>query len=656
MSTKVRLEYEQETETLSIFEADANVIRNPLFAAFFRGAGGLALPNGTLQIKTKNDELSQRYQTIEKILHRIGVKLDKETQISSALIEIEKEEQRFVEFSKQAHDIWYGQIETEELRSFTEVVHQVCTGRTLYRKQLLAAFHLAFAQNACNFSVPGAGKTSVVYAAYAYLKNLPKENPKAVDRLLIVGPLASFKAWEDEYAEIFKRKPLSKRISGVMPTRERSDYLKGIAHGARDIEITLTSYQTLANSEDDFRIFLSRPGCRTMMVLDEAHYVKNEDGFWAAAALNLAPLATSRIVLTGTPAPNGYEDLANLFKFIYPDRQIIGFPSASLRAMTDGAMSRAVPELKASIRPFYTRIRKSDLNLPDAREHRIAVPMHDAQERIYRSLERRIVPQLRQDLDSPNAPLRVKARIIRLRQASVNPELLLRPLEDEGIFDTAGTGNFTVSELEVADLIRAFQPSHDLARLSTCYELAIRILKEQKKVLIWSYFIGNLQRLKNVFQNEVPFVELLTGMTPVSGVDADDEPALGSREEIIDRFHHTSQPAVLIANPPAVGESISLHKACRSAIYFDRDFNAGRYIQSKDRIHRYNPERAEEVNYYHLICPNTVDEDIDTRLLTKERRLSDLVDSEEIPLLTGDFDDAADIRAILESYERRKTN
>src|SRR3546814_10790138 len=73
-------------------------------------------------------------------------------------------------------------------------------------------------------------------------------------------------------------------------------------------------------------------------------------------------------------------------------------------------------------------------------------------------------------------------------------------------------------------------------------------------------------------------------------MDAEAEAVEGSREAIIDGFHRAPGQAILIANPQAVGESISLHKACRTAIYFDRAFNAGRYIQSKDRIHRYNPK------------------------------------------------------------------
>jgi SNF2 family DNA or RNA helicase len=420
--------------------------------------------------------------------------------------------------------------------------------------------------------------------------------------------------------------------------------------------LTLTTYQTLANSEEEFRVFLKHVAPRAMVVLDEAHYIKSGDGVQAAAALRLAPLARARVILTGTPAPNGYEDLASLFQFLYPSRNIIGFPRASLRAMTDGSLPRAVPELKANIQPFYTRIRKADLGLPLAREERVPISMDAAQEQIYRGLESRIVPHLRQQLDDPQAAVRVRARLIRLRQAVVNPELLLRPLEDEsGIFDTAGTGDLNISELQIADLIRSYNTSTELIRLAVCTDLVKTILADQQKVLVWSYFLGNLERLRTTMLPLAPFVEVLTGATPVGGYEDESSAEIGTREEIIDRFHSTNGNAILIANPQAVGESISLHKACRSAIYFDRDFNAGRFIQSKDRIHRYNPDGGGPVTYYELVAEGTIDQDIDARLIVKEMRLADLVDADEIPLLTAaDDEDMADLKAILESYERRK--
>lgn len=651
-----RIEYNTESETLIVSEVGP-AARHPLIAAFVRQANGQIDPLGMIDIPTKPDELTNRYRTIARLLEKLKIDVKSGGQVSDAIRQVEVDEEHFEAFSQKAKQIWDAQIDTEEFRSFVDVVKKACPGRTFYRKQLLSAFHLAFSQNACNFSVPGAGKTSVVYAAYAYLSSLSQEDARLVDRLLIVGPLSSFKAWEDEYASIFGRAANAKRISGGLVREERVEHLRGISVSSRSTELTLTTYQTLANMEDEFRAFLQHVAPRAMVVLDEAHYIKSSDGMQAAAALRLAPLAKSRVVLTGTPAPNGYEDLSNLFRFIYPNRNVVGFPAASLRAMTDGSMPGAVDELKNRIQPFYTRIRKADLSLPSVTEERVDVPLLDGHAKIYRALEKRIVPHLRQHFDDPSASLRLRARMIRLRQAAVNPELLLRPLENEdGVFDTGGTGDLNMAELEVADLIRSFTADSTLARLKVCRELVDNVLNEQGKVLIWSYFLGNLELLRRGLASQAPFVEVLTGATPVAGREDDSAPEFGTREEIIDRFHSTPGKAILIANPQAVGESISLHKACRTAIYFDRDFNAGRFIQSKDRIHRYNPDGGGNVTYHHLVSRDTVDQDIDARLTVKERRLSELVDTDDIPLLTAAEDsDQADLRAILESYENRKT-
>lgn len=656
--TSVSLSFEPADDMLVIHGVDAQLARNPLLAAFLRQHGGTIDTEGRAFVPTGQDALSGRYHAVSRLLVRLGIEIEAAGRVSGALERVETEEARFEDFSARAFDIWHRQLDTNEFREFVEIVDRECPGRTFYRKQLLSSFHLAFAQNVCNFSVPGAGKTSIVYAAYAYLRSLPADDPRSIERLLIVGPLSSFKAWEDEFEEIFGRKAISRRISGATPRIDRADHLRGITVGSREVELTLASYQTMANLEDDFRIFLSRGDQRTMMVLDEAHYIKSADGRQANAALRLAPHARGRVILTGTPAPNGYEDLSNLFRFLYPNRNIVGFPAATLRAMSDGTMQPAVEQLKKRIQPFFTRIRKADLNLPDFSEERVRIAMDSVQEQIYRALERRIVPHIRAQFERPGGNVRVKARLIRLRQASVNPELLLKPLADEGVFDTGGNGDLTISEMDVANLISGFSADRDLARLRVCLERVEAVLEEQGKVLIWSYFLGNLEKLRQILKPLAPFVEVLTGATPVAGMDPETEAIEGTREAIIDGFHRAPGKAILIANPQAVGESISLHKACRTAIYFDRDFNAGRYIQSKDRIHRYNPKGGLPVSYIYLLSDRTVDDDIDVRLITKEQRLTDLVDSDEIPLLTAASDDDGinDIRAVFESYERRKTS
>ena len=651
----VRLRYDVETERLEISGLSKLDLTRPLLAAFLRQENAASEINCVF-LNSSPEELTNKYLVVTRLLKKIGIELEASDHVSDVLRQVQQEEADFDDFAKKADRIWHSEIETKEFKEFVSVVETSCCGRVFYKKQLLAAFHLAFAQSACNFSVPGAGKTSIVYAAYAYLKNLPVTNKKAVQRLVIVGPKSSFKAWDDEYLEIFSRPANSFRIFGDVPKTTRSEYLKGISLRSQNTEVTLTSYATLASSEDEFRSFLMNSRKSTMLVLDEAHYIKREDGFWSAAALRLAPLACSRIVLTGTPAPNGYEDLGNLFKFIYPTKNIVGFPTATLKALSNGSMPQAIPEIKSRIRPFFTRIRKADLHLPKASEIRVPVVLGEEHEKIYRALERRIVNSFRADSENQPNSVRLRARLIRLRQASVNPELLLHPLEEEGIFDTGGTGDFNIAETDVAELVTRFKAKPDLRRLSVCRQLVRDILQRQGKVLIWSYFLGNLEMLRKDFSNLADFVEVLTGATPVSGQETEDYD-LGSREEIIDRFHSSAGSAVLIANPQAVGESISLHKACRSAIYFDRDFNAGRFIQSKDRIHRYNPQGGKEVRYYYLNTTRTVDDDINIRLMEKEARLLDLLESEDIPLFSSlqDSENWDDISAILDSYERRKT-
>jgi len=650
------IDYRVEEEALAIRDV-GHAVRHPLLAAFTRQANGFVDEQGVIHVPTPSAELTNRYRTITRLFDKLKINIEAGEQVSDAVRSVESKETLFDEFSQKAREIWEAQINTSEFRQFVKIVEETCPGRVFYRKQLLSAYHLAFSQNACNFSVPGAGKTSVVYAAYAYLSSLSPENPKSVDRLLIVGPLSSFKAWEDEFAAIFERSAVAKRLSGGVAFNDRVAHLRGISVTSKSTELTLTTYQTLANMEDEFRTFLQHAGTQAMVVMDEAHYIKSADGQQAAAALRLAPLARSRVVLTGTPAPNGYEDLSNLFRFIYPNRNVTGFPPATLKAMTDGSMPEAITELKKRIQPFYTRIRKADLSLPPVEEKRVEVPMLGDHERIYRALEKRIVPHFRQHFEDSSASVRLRARLIRLRQAAVNPELLLQPLEQEdGIFDTGCTGDLNVAELEVAYLVSGFVADTNLTRLDVCRKLVSSVLSEQGKVLIWSYFLGNLKLLKHGLMRYAPFVEVLTGATPVANCEGNMPPEPGTREEIIDRFHSTHSKAILIANPQAVGESISLHKACRTAIYFDRDFNAGRFIQSKDRIHRYNPAGGGTVTYHHLVAPDSVDQDIDARLTIKERHLVELVDTDDIPLLTAAYDnDQADLRMIFENHEHRKT-
>ena len=134
------------------------------------------------------------------------------------------------------------------------------------------------------------------------------------------------------------------------------------------------------------------------------------------------------------------------------------------------------------------------------------------------------------------------------------------------------------------------------------------------------------------------------------------KPKVVTREKIVKAFQDPCCPfKVIIANPFAVAESISLHKACHNAIYIERSFNAAHFVQSKDRIHRYGLKPGTITNYYYILSQNTIDETIDTRLQEKEQRMTEIMESMPIPLFNNISEDLGDddIKALIKDYVRR---
>lgn len=572
-------------------------------------------------------------------------------QVDNSMREYENRENLFVQFSSSARNIRDNNPNLNEFNAFKESLINNMRNRQLYPLQLLSAYHLAFAQNACNFSVPGAGKTSVVYGAYAYLKNLPPNNPKHVDHILIIGPLSSFGPWENEYQECFGYKCESKRLIGGLSPNQKSEYL----HSFNPAELTLTSYQSVMSIKEDLKFFLRRHD--VMVVLDEAHKIKNTTGaITANSTMELAEFAKARAVLTGTPAPNGYEDLYNLFKFIWPDRDIISFNVGQLSNMSQCDDEERVSRLIEQISPFFIRVRKSDLNIPPAHFQVVRVAMSETQRNIYDAIERRTMEALSSEHDESPFLSRIrKAKLIRLMQVATNPALLRARL-----FDIDNSENTLLEESEddqafIAQLAQYITDETPVKFVKTA-ELVENIITNGGKVVIWATFIQNIEGIKTYLNSRGIATRELYGATPVEKDGMDDEQLSLTREAIVREFNSdNSSFNVIIANPFAVAESISLHKKCHNAIYIERSFNAAHFIQSKDRIHRYGLPPGTNTQYYYLVSENSVDETINDRLALKEERLNTIMETMPIPLFDNVLSAGGrdDIKAILSDYAKR---
>jgi len=600
-----------------------------------------------VRIKIKED-LNKTIELLKKAASYTDLVIEFSSFVSNEINSYLDQEKQFEIYASKALKIRNNHCDVEDFQNFRNFVEKKLIGRNLYPLQFLSAYHLAFAQNACNFSVPGAGKTSIVYGAFSYLSSLNDDHPKKVDRLVILGPLSSFGPWENEFAECFDRKPSSLRLSGGIPI----DQKKQLLYTSTPPEIVLLSYASLISLREELKFYLSRNRC--MVVLDEAHKIKNiNEGVIAQSALDIAKLCRSRVILTGTPAPNGYEDLNNLFRFIWPTKKIIRFNSGQLKDMSKNPNDLRVASLIESISPFFIRIKKSDLNIPAATENSpIVFDMSDSQRRLYDLIERKFVQELSNVLEKSIYISLARARMIRLMQVASNPLLLQEPLSQIDDFELSL--DFQDDSFFLNDFKELFYDSIPVKFIETG-KIVKNVIDQNEKIIVWCCFTKSISGLSDYLNSIGIENRVLQGSTPIEREGQDDSSLEEeTRESIIRDFHKAdSSFKVILANSFAVSESISLHKACHNALYFERSFNASHCIQSKDRIHRYGLPADTKTNYYYLIASNSIEETIHQRLFDKEQRLLEIIESMPIPLFNVLEDQDSDINAILRDYARR---
>lgn len=543
----------------------------------------------------------------------------------------------------------------ENFKEFKEVLEKNME-RVLYPLQMLSSFHMAFSQNSCNFAVPGAGKTSIVYGAYTYLKNLSKDDPRHVDKILVIGPLSSFAPWENEYEECFGKKITSQRLSGDSSISR--DKKEQHLYSSNPKELTLVSHAGIKSLEQEIIDFLKQN--KVMVVVDEAHRIKNAEGIWGRSAIEIAKEATAKIVLTGTPVPNGYEDLYNLFRFIYPFKfqDILEIHYDQLKELTKSTIStedERVQNFIKRIKPYFIRIKKYDLKLPDTEEKMISIEMDINQRKIYDFIEEKYIKSFQVNPSANVKDVLNKAKLIRLRQAATNPSLLLKTLQDsleDSDFGSDPNMNFATIHNETIDDSEIFREIVNYNKVSTPKKfIEIKnIFKNHVsinngKVIVWTIFIQNAEELQKYLEKQNIKTKLLIGRIPQE-----------EREKIIKKFNNPEDSGfqVVIANPFSVSESISLHKGCHNAIYMERDYNAANFLQSKDRIHRVGLPDNIITNYFYLVSDESIDSVINERLDLKVRRMEKIID-EDIPLFKriNDNDETDIITALLKDYAER---
>jgi len=507
--------------------------------------------------------------------------------------------------------------------------------RELKDHQIKAAIHLLSVGNGANFSVPGSGKTTVVLTAYQKLRLADR-----IDSLFVIGPPSCFGPWRAEYEEVLGVKPSSEIFAGGDIEERRSRY-----HVTRQSvhDLYLTTFQTLQRDQDEVMILFKDQGIRFFLIIDEAHYVKQLDGAWASAVLNVAPHASRRCILTGTPFPRGYTDAFNLFDFLWPDHSPLSeHRRHRIELLTQQKLYReAADELKSGIGPLFYRVRKRDLGLAPQESHVIHVDMNRYEKLLYDSILDRIRNLSKSDYFR-NIDFLLQARrgrMIRLRQCVSYAKLLASAV-------TGYQEDVLGQDPSLCEIVTHYDALEQPGKLSALLDIVDDLRRKDQKVLIWANFVNTLKLIQNRIRERGHAVHLIYGATPT--VETSVETDL-TREKIIHQFvDPRSGSDVLVANPAACAESVSLHKTCCHAIYYDLTYNCAQYVQSMDRIHRVGGSESRTAHYYFLQYPDTIDADILANVRAKAEHMSAVVD-EDYPIYSLDMFDEGDE---LGAYER----
>jgi SNF2 family DNA or RNA helicase len=494
------------------------------------------------------------------------------------------------------------------------------TARELRPHQLAGAMHALSATNAANFSVPGAGKTATALAVLAtHLEQ------GTVQCAIVIGPLSAFAPWEREARTVLGERLRVRRVRGMPDARA------AMLADAQPRDILLLTYAIAANDLLEIERLCGR--LDVMLIADESHRVKRfNGGLWAPAMIEIARRSRVRMILSGTPMPQGPRDLWSQFMILWPGEELTG-PRARFRARADANFD----SLRDALVPFFTRTPKEALGLPECRVHRPPVALAPVQAEIYEAIRER----LRQVVAAPGPMLdRIealrRARPIRLLQVASNPDLLN---EEDGFY---GLPAVAEQPEEIFEQLRQYRTLGELPakfRWGLDYLRELRDHDPPQKCVVWTSFVRNIEQFADCAERELegPVFQIHGGVPAAEEGEPGDQDEDETREQRIDAFLASEGFAILVANPAACAESISLHSSCHRALYLDRTYDCARWLQSIDRIHRLGLEVEVEVQVPIGQCDGVpaIDELVDRALTRKAARMQALLEGGE--LLAGDL-------------------
>lgn len=321
-----------------------------------------------------------------------------------------------------------------------------------------------------------------------------------------------------------------------------------------------------------------------ILVLDEAHYIKNNKASRTKAVKKLAKKIPGIFALSGTLIINRPEELYNAINLVDPTL----FPSAWKFKMrycgayrnkygwvTSGASNTKELHDKLVNTIMIRRLKKDVLSeLPPKR--RSILPLQLDNQKEYRTAEDDFLTWLKEEKGEEAAK--------------------------------------RASQVQALAKIEALKQLTIKGKMKQCIEWIENFLDSNGKLVVFCTHRKTVNDLMEKFGEIAVKVDgSVTGL---------------KRQQAVDRFQSDEQIRLFVGNIKAAGVGITL-TAASSVAFLELGWSPGEHDQAEDRIHRIG-QKAQSINIYYLLAAGTIEEKIAKLLDRKRKVLSAVLDGKDV--------------------------
>lgn len=521
----------------------------------FRNSQGRFIALGDNEFLSLSEQLRKQLATLDMMASKNRKKMHISAFSTSALEDLEKSGVELKADKK--YKSFRQQIEESEHQALTFPKGIQAELREYQKDGVRWMARLAsWGAGACLADDMGLGKTlqSIVMLQY-----MSKQGAS-----LVVVPTSVLFNWRDEIQRF------APKLNPILLHAQNQDRQKTI-NEASSGDVIITTYGLLITEQE---LLCSREW--NMIILDEAHTIKNKETKMSQSAMQLQ--GKFRLMLTGTPLQNHLGEIWNLFQFSNPG--LLGsnaeFQEKFILPIERDGNKERQHQLRRLLLPFLLRRTKNEVldELPSKSEITINVELSDDEMAFYEHLRQQAVINLE---EHSNNAMETLAEITRLRQAACNPALVEQDINIES--------SKTAAFLEKVD----------------------ELIGSDHRALVFSQFTSHLALVRKELDKRGIEYLYLDGTTSTT-----------ERQRLVEQFQKGDMPLFLISLK-AGGTGLNL-TAADYVFHLDPWWNPAIEDQASDRTYRIGQTRP--VTIYRLIASHTIEEKI-VQLHKSKKSLAD---------------------------------